>query len=196
MDEEDYYVEITSSDGSNPHRFRFKGGPLAHPNIAGEAFEAYGFAAACWARLEVHIEAMVFLVNRKENSTDEMNIFEPHHPRSVRDKIKLLRRYYNKHTALAAQKAEADSLFGRMLETALDRNDALHSIVEDFQEGCLIINGIFSKPDTTMNMRRTSMPIRNFGVLARTINDYNQELSILSKTLFTPEMTERLQMRR
>ena len=122
-----------------------------------------------------------------------MNIHQPHHPRSVRDKIKLLRRYYNRHPALAQFKELADNLFGRMLASALDRNHLLHSVLEDFTpDGKVVLNGIFSKPDTTSHLKRLKVPVGEFGALARTMNNFNLELSVLSKAAFTLEMRERL----
>jgi hypothetical protein len=190
--EDDYYLEMQW--GGKSHRFRFGGGPLSHPNVAPAALEAYGFTAACWARLETHIEAVTLFLNRQEHSNSTLNLHQPRHPSSTWDKIKLVRKYFNRHPALRTHKANADRVCERLLQMALDRNELLHSIVEDYANGHVTINGIFVKPDTTSSIKRSIVPLPNFGALARQINDVNAELSKLSQFLFAPQTSARLRM--
>jgi hypothetical protein len=192
--EDDYFVDMFWPDGRK-YRFRFGGGPLAHPDVAREPMEAYGFCAASWARLETHIDAIALCLNRQQNSPDPLKLHEPRHPSGVRDKIKLIRRWFKGHPALASSKQVADALCEKLLDLALERNQYLHSVIEDYDSstGTLVLHGIFTKPDTTTSIQRTEIPMGYFGAFARKISDCNQELSKLSSQLFQPDMPGKLQ---
>ena len=187
--EDDYFVDV-GLEGISPS-IRFGGGPLAHPDKAPRGIAAYGFAAACWARLDVHIEAMTIWLDHSDQSKET---HQPHHPDSFRNRIKLLQRYYDRNPALAQHKYLADSLFKRMLSADLDRNYFLRSVLEDVTPaGSLVLNGIVSTANSTVRLKRLKVRIADFEALAREINEFNRELSVLSKALFTVEMRHRLQ---
>ena len=190
--EEDYFIDVGLEGAS--HGIRFGGGPLALPNNAPVGMKAYGFAAACWARLDVHIEAMTLWLNHSDQSKETMDVHQPRHPDSFRGKIELLRRYYDRHPALAQHKYLADSLFARMLSAELDRNYFLHSVLEDVTPaGSLVLNGIVLSANSTVRLKRLKVRVAEFDALARLINEFNRELSVLSNALFTVEMRDRLQ---
>jgi len=95
---DDYFVNLT--DGKQHHEFRFNGGPISHSSNASPVFLALGHAAAAWSRFEQHIDSILLQVNKEQHSNEILSLYDPNHPRPFKDKIRLLKRYFNKHPAL------------------------------------------------------------------------------------------------
>jgi hypothetical protein len=102
----EYRVNLTWNDGS--HTFLLRGGILQHPDKCSAPTEAIGFALAHWARLETHIDALIFAINREEFfPSDEKARFR--HPTGINDKMDRLKRLF-RHSALADLSGEVGTI--------------------------------------------------------------------------------------
>lgn len=132
----DYRVTL-NSDGIN-RDFIFVGGPLDSPVRPDELFRALGAASAQWARLEQHIDAVLIQVNNRQHSA---TLFKEDHPVSFQAKIKLLKRWFNQHPALANLTDDVRTLTTKLKEISQHRNNIVHGALEKWDadtETCVL----------------------------------------------------------
>ena len=110
--------------------FAFFNGPIDEPGEAYPAFAVYGRAAAAWARLEHHLDAVIIHINKEAFSA---RLYEKEHPISFERKIDLLKKWFNQHPPLASFTGDMRILTSRLKVVAkLDRNVLLHSILSSY----------------------------------------------------------------
>src|SRR5262249_16521141 len=113
-------------DGEPGERFTVSGGPIDECDRAIEVFTALGHGATAWARLERHPTFLLVKINKAEHSPDATSLFQPNHPSQAGNKLKMLKRYFNQHPALAKQ-ADTFRDLRRDIKNALkDRNGYMH----------------------------------------------------------------------
>lgn len=106
--------------------------PLDDPSKmanAAELFRAIGIAASAWARLEVHLDMVLLYLNQPKHSEE---IYDKDHPMGFKRKVKLLKRWFNKHPILKPFAAEFRALSPKLIELSSIRNTFLHSILSSF----------------------------------------------------------------
>jgi hypothetical protein len=98
------------------------GTPLDSPTEmenAAELFKALGIASSSWMRLEMHLDMVLLFLNQPKHSK---TLHEEDHPTGFARKIKLLRRWFNKHPALKPLADEFRGLAGPILVLSKTRN--------------------------------------------------------------------------
>lgn len=124
----EYRVVIDWEGGE--HSYLFRGGPLHNPEDCQAATQAIGFAIAQWARLETHIDAAIFQLNRVEFYPG-CEWVDGRPPAVFPDKLKLLRRLIRHHPATRHMIDDVLS-FTRHLKVLADiRNSIAHSVLEE-----------------------------------------------------------------
>jgi hypothetical protein len=203
MAESDYLVVLMEGEQGDlhTHEFLLNGGPINHPETAIPAFLALGHAAAAWGRLEQHIDAILLQVNKEQHSNEILALFDPNHPRPFTDKIKLLKKYFNRHPALTEFKEKIRSFANTAKTLAQERNEYIHGIFEryDPQSKTIFLHGIRPKFDPKnpylFGIALSGVPLEVLVGFAVIVNKANDELEIISRALFTQAAIERLQKR-
>jgi hypothetical protein len=124
----DYYVTMRSA-GEPLVNFRFGGGPIDAFEANNRLFAAIGYAATAWSRFEQHLDAILIHVNADAHSEE---IFNPEHPITFNQKIKLLKRWFNQHPSLAHISKDMRRITSTAKELSRMRNQFLHSVLEDW----------------------------------------------------------------
>jgi hypothetical protein len=193
---DDYVVNLT--DGKQRHEFRFNGGPISHPAKASEVFVALGRATAAWSRFEQHLDSILLQVNKEQHSNEILSLYDPNHPRPFTDKIRLLKRYFNKHPALKDHKDKIQSLMSAAKKMALERNDYIHGVIQGYDEKTqtvvlLSIQPIYDADDPYLfRITRFNPPLSALQSFADFINRVNNSLEEISRQLFTQDAVAKL----
>ena len=190
----DYLVEIDTAGGGK-HVHRFIGGPIDSPGAHQELFAAIGHAATSWARMEQHIDTILIQINKKHHS-GKLKLYDPNHPRSFSGKLRLLKRYFNKHPALADQRGTIAGLAGGIKKLSDERNELLHGVLEDFDETSkkYTLNGITYLGKQEFRHRHQTNDIHKILSFTHFVNLAHYSLcEEISKVLFTVDGVARLQ---
>lgn len=192
---DDYLVIL--NDGTQRHEFLLNGGPISQTgNVT--LFAVMGRLASAWSRLEQHVDSILLQVNKKQHSNEVLSLFDPNHPRPFTDKIRLLKKYFNKHPALRGYKEQIRVFTKRAKELGEDRNIYLHSVIQSYNERTEIVEFLSIRPiyDPTdpykFRIKRYKPPlshIRNFVTVVNSANNYLEEIS---RRLFTDDAVARL----
>jgi hypothetical protein len=113
-------------------RLNFIGGPLDDEEqlkASAELLNAIGLATCVWARVEQLIDAALIYLNQPKHSE---KIHDPDHPIGFKRKIKLLKRWFNQHPALADHRDVIREITTELLELSGTRNAVLHSILDSY----------------------------------------------------------------
>jgi len=175
-----------------PIQFAFFRGPIDDPSTPAVVFEAIGRAATAWARLEQHIDAVIFHINKKAHSEQLYR----EHPISFEGKIKMLKVWFNKHPALASHADDIRILTSRLkILSKESRNPLLHSIFSEYDPATntLYFQNIKSEGRDTFRIRRLTLPLVGVVALAEVINSANRYLGAISRDLFSPDGIRRFQ---
>ena len=162
------------------------------PNTPRSVYTAIGRAAAAWARLEQHLDAVLFQVNKRRHSE---SLYEEH-PRDFARKLKLLKKWFNKCPALAVHKQEMAALTRNLRVLSREfRNPMLHSIFAryDPQKQVLDFCSIRSMGGDNFNIRETRTDMQRLRKAPKTLNQANEILSWISRDLFSPDGIARLE---
>jgi hypothetical protein len=193
---DDYLVILT--DGAQRHEFTLNGGPINRAERVEAIFFALGHGAAAWARMEQHIDAVLMQVNKEQHSNDILALFDPDHPRPFTDKLRLLKRYFNKHPALRKHKEAIRSFAKTALILAEERNTYLHGILEyyDEQAKVITIKSIKPKHDPknpyVFTIATSAVPLETLQGFAKIVNRANDALEEVSRALFTQDAVAKL----
>lgn len=173
--------------------FVLTGGPIDQLDHDLHAFTAIGHAAMAWARLEKHIDILLIQINKQQHG-EPLRLFDPDHPRAFSGKLKLLKRYFNRHPALTQYKSRVSQLAGEMKTAATDRNTLLHSILDGYDdaEGTLTLQTITYEGHDEFTFAVQKITVRDVIDLARKIVDLNDRLAAISRIIFTDEIMARL----
>ena len=179
--------------GSGQHRFRFAGGPIDNPERHKRLFAALGLAAASWARLEKHVDAVLIQINKAQHSSQGLSLYDPKHPKPFSDKIKLLKKYFSRHPALEPHRENMTVLLETLPKLSGERNLYLHSILEDADPStdAFYLNTIEGRKSgyQVTHADGTLALLKSF---TKTTNQANRILSWISGDLFTRDALERL----
>lgn len=179
----EYRVATLDVDGF-AREFLFVGGPIDEPSGADELFAAIGNAAASWARLEQHLDAVLMHVNNPQHSSQ---LYNPDHPRSFQSKIKLLKTWFNQHPALGNLAGDFRRLNPHLKEMADHRNILLHGNLEkwdaDRQTACFWTLRYTGEDEFQLVPHEyTIEAIKTVTVKIRSANHY---LEAISRSLFS-----------
>jgi len=114
------------------YKVRLSGTPLDDPEsmeASAELWRVIGLSACTWARLEQHIDMVLIHLNQPKHSE---KLHDPDHPIGFKRKIKLLKRWFNQHPALAEHRASLRQITTKMLALSKTRNAFLHSILDSY----------------------------------------------------------------
>jgi hypothetical protein len=176
------------------HKIRFMGGPLDSPDqmeAAAELWRTIGLAACTWARLEQHIDAVLIYLNQPKHSE---KLCDAEHPIGFRRKIKLLKRWFNQHPALAQHRKAIREITSDLLVLSQTRNAFLHSILDDYNPSTrtAIFRSIQVKEQDTYVATKHVGTIDNLLAFAGRTHAAHLKLTGISPTLFTADALERL----
>jgi hypothetical protein len=190
---DDYWVYLKDKT----QKFRLIGGPIEQPEKCGKLFHLIGHAAASWARMEQHIDAILVQINKKDHSDELTDMYDPRHPGNFDTKIKLLKRYFHRHPRLGTHANEVNILANGLKKLSSDRNSMMHGILEDYLSGDdpkMIINGAKVMPKTGDIVFRTiEYPLERLHQFIGLVNNAHYALCEISKDLFTLDALAQLQ---
>jgi hypothetical protein len=177
------------------HQIRFAGGPLDSEQglkTCAELFNVIGLAACVWARLELFIDAALIHINQPQHSE---KLHDQDHPIGFRRKIKLLKRWYNQHPALAEQRASIRKITSELLELSTTRNQFLHSILDSYDPTTqtAVFRSIRAKTNTTYEALKHVGTLSNLLNFAMSVQDAHRRLGEIFPQLFNPDVAARLQ---
>jgi hypothetical protein len=184
--------------GNSVHEFRFIGGPIEDIKEGQPSLTAFGHAAAAWARMEQHINALLIQLNKKHHSDEAQALFGPEHPMRFTDKIRLLRSYFNKHPALSCYTEKVRDLCGGLSKLATKRNEMLHGILESYDPSkeAVVMNKVTYRQATKDFLsRKQTIPLKALFEFTRAINIGHYALCDISKELFSEDGLSRLRRR-
>jgi hypothetical protein len=193
---DDYLVFLR--EGKHQDEFLLNGGPISDPSKASAVFLALGHAAAAWSRLEQHIDTILLQVNKEQHSNEILSLYNPDHPRPFSDKIRLLKRYFNKHPALKEHKQKIRDFASAAKKMALERNEYIHSVIQDYDEKTQIVSLLSIQPkydpDNPYLFRivRYKPPLKTIQSFADFVNRANNSLEKISRQLFTENAVAQL----
>ena len=178
------------------HPVRFIGGPIDNPESNAEIFFRVGRAAASWARMEQHIDAILIQINRENHSDEILDLYNSRHPGTFDDKIKMLKRYFNRHPGLAKHKDTVIDCATGLKALSKDRNKLLHRVLEDYDptRDVFVLNGTQYRPKTDDFLSTYEVfPAERFRKFTELVNLAHYRLCEVSKDLFVPNVVAQLQ---
>jgi hypothetical protein len=180
---------------SDIHQIRFLGGPLDELDetaAAAELWRAIGLAACTWARMEQHIDAVLVHLNQPKHSE---KLCDPDHPIGFRRKIKLLKRWFNQHPALAEHRETMRKITSDLLVLSKTRHTFLHSILDAYNPATktATFRSIQPKTRTTFTVYKHVGTVDNLLAFADHTRNVYLRLARISPKLFTPDAIELLQ---
>ena len=189
----DFRVNLLWNDGQ--HQYLFHGGPLEHPDQCREASEAIGFAIATWARMETHIDALIFKLNRKEFYPNADKI-TGRHPSFFPDKLDLMKKLLRWNPVVKPLADEGTKIAGRLKELADTRNVLAHSVLEKIETQnrsmMLTFNSFQAKKDGDVKISLHRISLRQLGGYAGELNKLNVRLCGLTSQVFSEQTTQQL----
>jgi hypothetical protein len=188
---DDYWVEVDRN-----HQYRYIGGPIELPDQCQNLFADYGLAAASWARMEQHIDAILVQINKENHSDELLDLYDEGHPGTFDTKIKMLRRYFNKHPGLTRYTETVIDCATGLKRLSKDRNELLHGVLEDYDPdlGHIMINGMQYRHATKDFLNRhQTFPVGKLQAFASLVNLAHYALCDVSRELFTLDAVARLQ---
>jgi hypothetical protein len=188
----DYRVDLNWEDGS--HTFLFRGGILHHPALCSGPSMSIGYAIAQWARLETHIDALIFQLNRKQFYPDVAWITEKH-PTNFTDKLDLLKKLFRWHPAISYLVKDVLSFAGSLRNLVGTRNIIAHSVFAEFDQCTLelIFHSFIVNRSGDINLKISKFTAADMGAYAREIDHLNADLVNISSRVFQKETIQKLQ---
>lgn len=188
---ENYYAQV-----GGQHMFRYIGGPIDTPEQYPALFFDYGLAAASWARMEQHIDAILVQINKEDHSDNLLDLYDERHPGTFDQKLKMLRRYFNNHPGLAKYTEDVLDCATGLKRLSKDRNELLHGILEgvDSVAGTIMLNGMQYRNATNDFLNRhQTFPAGKLKAFAELVNMAHFKLCGVSKELFSVDGVAQLQ---
>src|SRR5262249_8247617 len=139
--------------------------------------------------------------NKEQHSSEILDLYDPNHPRPFTDKIRLLKRYFNKHPALEEHTEEIRTFARAALILAQERNTYLHGIFEFYNEPkkTVTLKSIRPAHDPQnpyiFKIETSAVPLDILKSFADMIGLANDKLEQVSRALFTPDAVSRLRKR-
>lgn len=166
--------------------FVFIGGPLEAKDGAADLFGLLGFASAQWARLEQHIDAVLIHVNHREHSD---TIFDPDHPISFTKKIRLLKRWFNKHPALTHLTEDIRLLTSKLKLLSHHRNNLIHGVLEKWEPSTKtsVFRTLKASGEDEFSISTHEYTLEGIAAVAELTAASNRYLSAISRIIFTKD---------
>jgi len=161
-------------------------------DIPESVYAAIGETAMAWARLEQHLDAVLFQVNKPQHSAT----LYKEHPVSFTRKLDLLKAWFNKHPALAAHKEHMKLLRTSLKQISKEfRNPLLHSIFANYDPASKTITfkGMQSVGADQFRMSTSTLELDRLKRAPLTLNQANEILSWISQDLFSEDAVARLE---
>ena len=152
--------------GDTDYEFTPTGGPIDTPSENCDLFFTLGLAVAAWARMEHTLTALVMHVNKEAASA---TFYEKDPPETFRRKLKLLRKWIEKHDRLEHIRSETYSaFFDRLGELAEVRNSITHGFIQAFDapSGEFQLKGLRRSDPDVWQFKSTDYNIKMLHVLA------------------------------
>jgi hypothetical protein len=171
-------------------RFNFLDGPLEDIDRAIPALGAFGLAVMSWARLEIHLDALLIHLNKRRFSKE---LFDEDHPVSFSRKLRLLKRWF-RHKALAEYKPAIDKLSGQMKMLSARRNEYLHALLSayDAKTDEITLRSIHYAGNDEFRIQLHTLNTKKLASFAAAATNTNRALAVISLALFTRDAIERL----
>src|SRR5215204_5755330 len=174
----------------------FIGGPLddgEQMKAAAELWRAIGLAACTWSRLEQHVEVVLIHLNQREHSE---KLYDEDHPIGFKRKIKLLKRWFNQHPALAEHRDTLRTITTDMLSLSVTRNTFLHSILDSYDPATSTATFRAVRPtsDTTYAVSKHVGTVGTLINFAGAVQDTHLRFARISTGLFTADAAARLRI--
>lgn len=182
---------VTLDRGGINRDFIFIGGPLDASGGLDDLFRALGLASAQWARLEQHIDAVLIHVNNRQHSD---TLFNEEHPVSFQAKIKLLKRWFNQHPALANLTTDVRALTSKLKELSPHRNNLIHGALEswDAETKTCVLRTLKFVGDDEFSLSTHEYTIDGVGTVSDLTAMCNRYLSEISRIIFTRDALAQL----
>lgn len=187
-------VMTAKSSSSSPISFELYHGAIDDPATPEAVFAAIGKAAMAWSRLEVHLDIILFQVNKIAHSSELYR----EHPISFERKIKLLKSWFNKHPALSSHKSHMRTLTVPLREINKEgRNPLLHSVfgAYDPKTETLTFQNMRPLMGDTFQLKQFTRDLKWLSIFTKTVNQANEIASWISRDLCSPAGVARLQKR-
>ncbi len=171
------------------------------PAEVAPALEAYGRVAASWARMELHIDALLIQINKPDHSAA---LFQKNHPASFSKKIELLKTWFNKYPPLAEYAEDIRSLTSHLKTLSKDaekrfisRNVLLHAIPASFDpaKAAIVFHHMEFMSDGNIHSRQITVTLEQMKVFSDLVQLANEFLGHITQELFTPEGYAKLRTR-
>lgn len=190
---DDYRVTLRA--GSFTRDYLFVGGPIdnADEEIS-SIFEAIGFIAASWSRLEQHIDAIILQINDPAHSAE---LYDEQHPVSFKPKLKFIKKWFNQSTLLAEHKESMRDITSELKTLSVRRDELVHSSLQSFNKETMegYFESIrFDRAETSFKIYSFSANIDYLVGLAVSINRSNLKIMNISRLLFTQDGVEKFRI--
>jgi hypothetical protein len=177
------------------YKVRLSGTPLDDPEsmeASAELWRVIGLSACTWARLEQHIDMVLIHLNQPKHSE---KLHDPDHPIGFKRKIKLLKRWFNQHPALAEHRASLRQITTKMLALSKTRNAFLHSILDSYDPSTktAVFRAVRAMSPTTYQAGKYVGTLETFLQFAGETHAAHLRFALISTGLFTPDALARLQ---
>lgn len=158
---------------------------------AAELFRAIGLAASSWSRLETHIDMALILLNQPQHS---IQLHDKDHPIGFKRKVRLLKRWFNKHPLLTEYKLNLRALSPELIKLVDTRNILLHSVLSDYNPATkqAVWRSIKALASDTYSVGKHVGTIGTLIAFASEAHSAHIEFAKISREVFRPEMIERL----
>lgn len=188
---QDYRVDLNWEGGS--HTFLFRGGILHHPALCSASSEAIGYAIAQWARLETHMDSVIFQLNQKQFYPNVDWVTEKH-PTNFPDKLDMLKRLFRWHPAISHRSKDVVSFAGKMKTMAETRNVIAHSVFAGVDESTheLLFHAFIVNRNGDIKLKISKFTFAGMGAYARDIDKLNLEFCNISSQILRKETFQRL----
>lgn len=158
---------------------------------AAELFRAIGLATSSWARLETHIDMVLIHLNQPKHSQE---LYEKDHPVGFRSKVKLLKRWFNKHPALQPQAEALRAITPQFLGLGKQRNIFMHSILSDYDPATkqAIWRGIKAEGEETFRVGKHVGSVGHLINFAAAAHEAHVKFARICRDLYEAGMIEQL----
>lgn len=171
--------------------FQLQGGPIDSPAGCEEAFAHYGRAAAAWARLEAHMEVIIIHINKRDHSQELYD----EHPASFENKIKTLKRWFNKHPVLLPHADDIREITSRAKVIGKEyRHFMMHCFFRSYDNATrtITLHKIAVLPDGNIRISLREQTLEQMAAFTDVCNTLNSYLGTVSRNLFQIDTLEQL----
>lgn len=187
----DEFSVTIQSDGKD-HKYLLRGGILQHPDECRLPTEIIGFSIMQWARLETHIDILIFSLRRTDYYPGT-KVAEGRPPVRFVDKLDMLKKLFRWHPAISSHLKAIEGVCADATELYRLRNLLAHSVFTALEPPSDIILQPFQiDKDGDAHLGVARLPVERIGEFGRHVDRLNFTLSKISQQVLTPETAQRL----